>query len=466
MTARKALIMPSRSERMHVGMFFKNTGHHIAAWRHHGSQHDAGINIQHYAACAQASEKAGLDFLFFADSAAVREADIEPLSRSSQYTAYFEPTTLLSALAMVTKNIGLVATQTTSYNEPYNIARRFASLDHLSGGRAGWNVVTSGNHAEAYNFGLEEHYEHDERYKMAQEFVDVVKGLWDSWDDDAFIYDREGGRFFRPDSLHRLNHEGKYFRSRGPLNVPRAPQGYPVIFQAGISDAGKELAAATAEGVFSGELTMEGSQTHYSDIKNRMSRYGRSPDEMKIMPGLTAIVGRTRAEALDKERELAELIHPVVGREYIGTLVGLDLSDCDVDDNLPDRESKTRKTAGIALSVKALAERENLTIRGLYERLAGSHGKLTMRGSVNEVADEMQAWFENHACDGFIFQPLTMPGDLDDIITLLVPELQNRGLIRIGYDGTTLRDNLELNRPASSYAGQPADMRSLAKQGF
>ena len=456
----------SRSDRMHVGVFFKNTGHHIAAWRHPGSQPDAGINIRHYIECAQASERAGLDFLFFADSAAVREADIEPLSRSSQYTAYFEPTTLLASLAMMTKHIGLVATQTSSYNEPYNLARRMASLDHLSGGRAGWNCVTSGNHAEAYNFGRDEHYEHDERYRMAHEFVEVVKGLWDSWEDDAFVYDREGGRFFRPEGLHRLNHEGQYFRSRGPLNVPRPPQGRPVIFQAGISDAGKELAAATAEGVFSGELTLEGSQKHYADIKTRMGKYGRQPDELRVLPGLTAIVGRSRSEALYIERELAELIHPVVGREYIGTLLGIDLSDCDVDDHLPDRESKTRKTAGIAVSVKAMAERENLTIRQLYERLAGSHGKLTMRGSVTEVADEMQTWFEGHACDGFIFQPMTMPGDLNNIIELLIPELQNRGLIRTGYDGTTLRDNLELKRPASRYAGKPSDMRELAKQGF
>jgi len=462
--------MSGRTDRMHVGVFFKNTGHHIAAWRHPGAQPDAGINLQHYMHCAQVSEKAGLDFLFFADSAAVREADIEPLSRSSQYTAYFEPTTLLSALAVVTQRIGLVATQTTSYNEPYHVARRFASLDHLSAGRAGWNVVTSGNHAEAYNFGLEEHYEHDERYRRAHEFVEVVKGLWDSWDDDAFLYDRDGGRFFRPEALHRLNHAGDYFTVRGPLNVPRAPQGYPVIFQAGISDAGKELAAATAEGVFSGELTMDRSQAHYADIKNRMPRYGRRPEELLIMPGLTAIVGRTAAEARDKERELAELIHPVVGREYIGTLLGLDLSDCSVDDRVPDRISKTRATTGIAMSVKALAERENLTIRQLYQRLAGSHGKLTMRGSVSEVADEIQAWFGTRACDGFIFQPMTMPGDLEDICALLIPELQDRGLVRIGYEGATLREHLGLRRPPSRHASHDASKAAargdFAKRGF
>lgn len=444
--------MERRSGQMNLGVFFKNTGHHIAAWRHRGSQPDAGINLRHYIECAQASEAAGFDFLFFADSAATRDAALEPLSRSSQYTAYFEPTTLLSALAGATRHIGLVSTATTSYNEPYNIARRFASLDHLSAGRAGWNVVTSGNDSEAFNFGRDEHYEHDERYRRAAEFVEVVKGLWDSWDDDAFIYDRAEGRFFDPQKLHVLNHEGNYFKVRGPLNVPRPPQGYPVIFQAGISEAGRELAAATAEGVFSGELTLENSLTHYSDIKRRMAKFGRQPDELKILPGCTIFCGRTEAEARDREQELAELIHPVVGREYIGTLLGLDLSDCDVDDHLPDRESKTRAKAGIAISVRALAARENLTIRQLYQRLAGSHGKLTLRGTAVQIADTMQAWFDARACDGFIMQPATMPGDLNQTIELLIPELRHRGLLRETYPGSTLRDNLGLKRPASRYA--------------
>lgn len=441
-----------RNGLMNFGVFFKNTGHHIAAWRHPAAQMDAGINLRHYVQCAQASEAAGFDFLFFADSAAVREAALEPLSRSSQYTAYFEPTTLLAALSTATQNIGLVATATTSYNEPYNIARRFASLDHLSAGRAGWNVVTSGNDSEAYNFGREEHYEHDERYLRAAEFVEVVKGLWDTWDDDAFVYDRAEGRFFDPQKLHVLGHEGKYFKVRGPLNIPRPPQGNPVIFQAGISEPGRELAAATAEGVFSGELTIENSQRHYRDIKLRMDKYGRAPDELRILPGCTIFCGRTEAEARDREEELASLIHPVVGREYIGTLLGLDLSDCSIDDKLPDRESKTRAKAGIAMSVKAMAERENLTIRQLYQRLAGSHGKLTLRGTPVQIADTMQDWFDAHACDGFIMQPATMPGDLDETIALLIPELRHRGLVREGYAGSTLRENLGLKRPPSRYA--------------
>jgi alkanesulfonate monooxygenase len=443
---------------MHVGVFFKNTGHHIAAWRHPKTQMDAGINIQHYADCAQTCERAGFDFIFFADSAAVREAPLEVLSRSSQYTAYFEPLTLLSALAMVTRYIGLVATATTSYNEPYHVARKFASLDHISHGRAGWNVVTSGNHAEAWNFGRDEHYEHDFRYERAREFVEVVHGLWDSWDDDAFVYDRESGCFFDPAKLHRLNHEGRFFKVRGPLNIPRPPQGYPVIFQAGTSEVGRELAAATAEGVFTSELTLPGSLAHYQDVKGRMARYGRLPEHMKIMPGCTVICAPTQAEAKEKNDYLQSLIHPVVGLEYIAGLLGMDLSDCDPDGPLPDRPS-TKSKGGTYRSIMSVAKQEKLSIRQLYERLAGTHGKLALVGSVNQVADTMQQWFESRACDGFILQPSYMPGELDDIVEYLVPELKNRRLIRTEYAGRTLRDNLELPRPRSRYAGagqQPA----------
>jgi FMN-dependent oxidoreductase (nitrilotriacetate monooxygenase family) len=285
----------------------------------------------------------------------------------------------------------------------------------------------------------------------------VVQGLWDSWDDDAFLYDREQGRFFDPDRVHMLNHAGKYYKVRGPLNIPRPPQGYPVIFQAGISEAGRELAAATAEGVFSGELTVERSQAHYSDIKKRMSRYGRSPDHLKILPGCTVVCAPTEAEVKDKEDYLASLIHPSVGREYIATLTRMDLSDCAPDDPLPDRAAKS--ASGIGDSVRALASRENLTIRQLYERLAGSHGKLTLRGTPTRIADQMQEWFDNWACDGFILQPSVMPGDLDDVAELLVPELQHRGLTRVGYAGATLRDNLGLLRPPSRYI-QPTGVRA------
>ena len=446
----------ARAGKMHVGVFFNHTGHHIASWRHPKADADAAVSIEHYVKVAQTAERAGLDFCFFADSAAVRDAPMASLSRSAQYTAYFEPTTLQSALAMVTKHIGLVATATTSYNEPYNVARRYASLDWISKGRAGWNVVTSGNAAEAWNFGRDEHFEHHERYERAMEFIDVVKGLWDSWDDDAWIRNKESGEFFNAEKLHFLNHKGRFFNVRGPLNVPRPPQGHPVIFQAGTSHDGRELAAATAEGVFTGNLTLDIQREHYADVKGRMAKYGRTPDEMLILPGLTAIVGRTDAEAQEKHAYLQSLIHPTVGRDFLGMLLGdFDLSSYDVDGPLPDVPmDKVHTSQGQAANIYAIARGENLSIRQLWERLAGSRGKLTLVGSYLTLADTMQRWFEAYACDGFILQPSYLPGELDEIAELLIPELQTRGLIRVGYDGTTLRDNLGLTRPPSRYAGR------------
>lgn len=449
--------MPRRDGKMHVGVFFNHTGHHIASWRHPRAQADAAISIEHYVQITQTAERAGLDFIFFADSAAVREAREASLSRSAQYTAYFEPTTLLSALAMVTKHIGLVATATTSYNEPYNIARRYASLDWISKGRAGWNVVTSGNAAEAWNFGRDEHFEHAERYRRAHEFIDVVKGLWDSWDDDAFIRDKESGRFFDYAKLHRLDHKGAFFNVRGPLNVPRPPQGHPVIFQAGTSEDGRELAAATAEGVFTSELTVKGQKEHYDDVKRRMARYGRRPEELLILPGLTAIVGRTEAEAREKHAYLQSLIDPIVGRDFLGMLMGdFDLSGYDIDGPLPDAAMDKATSKGTAANIFRAAREDGLTIRQLWEKLAGSRGKLTLVGSTMQVADTMQEWFEAWACDGFILQPSYLPGELDEFAELLIPELQNRGLIRVGYEGSTLRENMGLARPPSRYGRKVA----------
>ena len=444
--------MPKKQ--MHVGVFFNHTGHHIASWRHPGAQADAAINLRHYIEMTQTAERAGFDFIFFADAVGVREAKPEVLKRSAQYTAYFEPITLLSALAAVTSHIGLVATATTSFCHPYHVARLFASLDHLSAGRAAWNVVTSGTDAEAYNFGLEEHYEHDARYDRAQEFVQIVKGLWDSWDDDAFPRNKESGMFLDPDKLHKLNHVGAHYKVRGPLNVPRPPQGHPVIFQAGTSEAGRELAAATAEGVFTSQLTLEGQREHFLDVKGRMARYGRRPEEMLILPGLTAVVGATDAEAQDKWNYLQSLIDPIQGREFLAMLLHVDLSNCGLDDQLPDLSHSRDAKSGSFINITTMAKREHLTIRQLYERLAGSRGKLTLIGSVTNVADTMQKWFEAEACDGFILQPSYLPGELDEICAHLVPELQNRGLIRSAYTGHTLRDNLGLRRPASRYQPQ------------
>ncbi len=444
----------ARAKRMHLGVFFNHTGHHIASWRHPKADADAGINIDHYVRLAQTAEAAGLDFLFFADSAATAERTRESLKRSAQYTAYFEPTTLLGALAMVTKRIGLVATATTSYNEPYNVARRFASLDHISKGRAAWNVVTSGNASEAPNFGRDEHYEHEDRYQRAHEFVKVVHGLWDSWDDDAFPRDKASGVFLDPDKMHHLNHQGEHFKVRGPLNVPRPIQGYPVIFQAGTSDAGRELAAETAEGVFTSNLTAETQKEHYDDVKGRMAKFGRTPDQMVILPGLTAVVAATRDEARAKWDHLQSLIHPQVGMDYLSMLLATDLAAMGLkpDDPFPQMEMHAKVASqGMFRNIMTTAARENLTVRQMWERLAGSRGKATMIGSIKDVADEMEHWFGLGACDGFILQPSYLPGELDDVCQTLVPELQRRGLLRVGYEGTTLREHMRLRRPRSRY---------------
>ena len=445
----------TRPARMHLGVFFNHTGHHIASWRHPKADADANINIDHYLTLAQTAEAAGLDFIFFADSAATAERRPESLRRSAQYTAYFEPTTLLAAMAVVTKRIGLVATATTSYNEPYNVARRFASLDHISKGRAGWNVVTSGNAAEAYNFGREEHFEHDSRYDRAHEFVAVVHGLWDSWDDDAFPRDKASGVYLEPDRMHHLNHKGQHFKVRGPLNIPRPPQGYPVIFQAGTSEAGRELAAETAEGVFTSNLTAETQKEHYDDVKARMAKYGRTPDQMNILPGLTAVVAPTREDAREKWDYLQSLIHPQVGFDFLSMLLATNLSQMGLkpEDPFPLLEMHAKVTSqGMFKNIMDTAAREKLTVRQMWERLAGSRGKATMIGSVKDVADEMEHWFKLGACDGFILQPGYLPGELDDVCRMLVPELQRRGVLRVGYEGVTLRDHMGLRRPASRYA--------------
>jgi alkanesulfonate monooxygenase len=411
------------------------------------------VNIDHYVSLVRSAEQAKFDLIFFADSAAVRDDAMKAVSRAAQYTAYFEPTTLLASLAMVTQHIGLVATATTSYNEPYNIARRYASLDHISHGRAGWNVVTSGNAAEAYNFGRDEHYNHAARYDRAREFVHVVKGLWDSWDDDAFVRDRESGLYFDPAKLHYLRHSGKHFTVRGPLNVPRPVQGYPVIFQAGTSEDGRELAAETAEAVFTAELTLEGSKAYYQDVKTRMAKYGRRPDQLKVMPGVNPVVAATDGEARDKHEFLQSLIHPDVGLEYLSLLLGgVDLSPFPIDGPLPDLPETDSSKSGIYRNVVSLARREDLSIRQLYLRLAGARGKRTIIGSASYVADQFQEWFDNDAADGFVIQPSYLPGALDEFTQLVIPMLQDRGIFRTQYEGVTLRENLGLDRPPSRYA--------------
>ncbi len=376
--------------------------------------------------------------------------------------AYFEPTALLSAIAALTEHIGLVATLTTSYNEPYNVARRVASLDHISNGRAGWNVVTSSNVSEAFNFGRDQHIAHAERYERALEFVDVVKGLWDSWDDDAFVRDRATSRYFDPAKLHYLDHRGKHFRVRGPLNCARPPQGHPVLAQAGASETGKNFAAATAEIVFTPAQNLREAQSFYQDLKGRMPKFGRQPDELKIMPGLNPVVGRTEAEARDKHDYLQSLIHPDVGRELLSwDLGGIDLSDVPVDQELPyERIKGTLGSTSTLDRIVEMAKAEKMTVRDLYRRYGGARGQQTLVGDPKMIADHMEDWFLNHGVDGFLIQPSVSPAGFRDFVELVVPELQRRGVFRTEYEGRSLRENLGLARPASRYAravSQPSD---------
>ncbi|MBX9843414.1 MAG: LLM class flavin-dependent oxidoreductase [Xanthobacteraceae bacterium] len=437
--------------KMRLAAYFNPTGHHVASWRHPRAQVDAPVNIDHYVEIARTAERAKFDMVFLADGSATREADMEALSRSVQFVAHFEPVTLLSALAMATSRIGLVGTYSTTYHEPYNTARKFASLDHISKGRAGWNCVTSNQIAEAFNFGRTGVDNHQVRYGRAQEFIEVCKGLWDSWDDDAFIHDAQSGLYFKPESMHTLNHKGTTYNVRGPLNVPRPPQGYPVIVQAGASDEGREVAAQHAEAIFSPHLTVAAAKAYYDDVKGRMGRYGRDPDHLKILPGLSVVVGESDAKAQEDFEYLQSLIHPMVGREILATMLGIDLSAYDLDQPLPDPLPVGQGSKGHYDSIVAQARRENLTIRQLGARVAGARGKNTIHGSPKKVADYMEEWFTANACDGFCVMPPYIPGAHDDFCNLVIPELQKRGLFRKEYEGTTLREHLGLPRPPSRY---------------
>jgi len=446
---RVEIVMPGK---MRLAAYFNPTGHHVASWRHPRAQIDAHVNIRHYVEIAQAAERAKFDMIFLADSVATREAHMEALSRSVQFVAHFEPLTLLSALAMVTERIGLVATASTTYNEPFHIARKFASLDYISGGRAGWNVVTSVQPAEARNFGRKGIDPHAVRYERAAEVVRIVTGLWDSWDDDAFVRDTESGLFFDPDKLHVLDYRGKYYSVLGPLNVPRPVQGWPVIVQAGASDEGKETAAEFGEAIFSPHLTRDSAKAYYDDVKARMRQYGRDPDHLKILPGLSVIVAQTDEEARKDHEYLQSLIHPIVGREILSTMLGgIDLSPYPLDGPLPELPPSETGSRGHYDSLVAKARKENLTIRQLGAWSAGARGKNAIHGSVSTVCDYMEEWFVKGACDGFCVMPPYIPGAHDDFCNLVVPELQRRGLFREEYEGTTLRENLGLPRPESRH---------------
>ena len=447
--------MPDRGQ-MNLAAYYNPTGHHVASWRHPKAQADANENFEHYVEIAQTAERAKFDLLFLADSNSVRPAHIDALCRSVQFIAHFEPLTLLSALAAVTSHIGLVGTASSSWNEPYHIARKFASLDHLSSGRAGWNVVTSGNDSDAQNFSGERAYDHADRYERAHEVVDIVKGLWDSWDDDAFIRDNESGLYFIPEKMHELNYQSERYSIRGPLNISRPPQGHPVIIQAGASDAGKELAGRTAEAIFSPHLTKEAAKEYYDDVKSRMIKHRRDPEHCRILPGISIFVKPTETEAREDFEYLQSLIHPIVAREILGTMLGVDLSGYDIDKPLPaDLPEHWGGNKGHYEELTKNGREENLTIKELGAHVAGARGKNVFVGDPVQVADYMEDWFLGRACDGFTIMPPYLPGCLNDFVDLVLPELRKRGLFRTEYTGKTLRENLGLSRPKSRYDINP-----------
>jgi N-acetyl-S-(2-succino)cysteine monooxygenase len=428
------------------------SGGHPASWLHPKANAEGSTDIDHYRALAQTAERGLFDLFFIADTPAARTDNLHAWSRFPMFMNVLEPVTLLTALAGATTHIGLGGTVSTSFSEPYNVARQFASLDHISHGRAAWNVVTSANDYAARNFGHATLPPHGLRYEKASEFVDVVNELWDSWEDDAFVHDRKSGLFFDPARQHPVHHEGKFFKVDGALNIARSPQGKPVIIQAGASDTGLELAARTAEIVFASASNPQDAKRGYDELKGRMAKYGRHPDQMKILAGLPVVIGSTQQEAEDKYQALQEMIHPDVGRFRLGTDLEADLSDLPLDEPIP--ESRLPKSANMHKAffdgIMKIIREENPTLRQLYLRY--ERGRKTIKGTPKHIADVMEEWITMGATDGFMMQFSTLPDGLDDFVTHVVPELQRRGMFRTRYSGRTLRDHLGLVRPANAHA--------------
>jgi alkanesulfonate monooxygenase len=438
----------SGTKRLRLGAFMRPVSIHTGAWRYPGAIPDANFNFPAIRSFIQKLEAARFDAFFMADHLAVLNMPVNALKRSHTVTS-FEPFTLLSALASVTEHIGLMATASTTYDEPYPVARRFASLDHLSGGRAGWNIVTTANPDAALNFGLDEDVDHDERYRRAREFYDVVTGLWDSFADDAFVRDVEKGIYFDPSRMHVLNHKGPHLSVRGPLNIARPVQGWPVIIQAGASEAGRQLAAKTAEVVFAAGGSLEAAKAFYADVKGRMRKLGRDPDGMKILPGAFVVVGDSLEEAKAKRAHLDSLVHYDSGIASLNGMLGYDVSGFDPDGPLPEIP-ETNASQSARERVIALAQRDGLTIRQLASR-AGSYGGAAFMGTPQSIADEMEQWLYEEGSDGFNVMFPYLPDGLDDFVDKVVPELQRRGIFRTEYEGKTLRENLGLPRPDNRF---------------
>ena len=434
-------------------------GSHVGEWRHPSAWDKPASNLENAVRLARIAEGGKFDLLFLADGNGVRNLDKPDLfaaTSPSDRPAVFEPVTLLSALAMVTRRIGLVATTTTTYDEPFSVARRFASLDHISKGRAGWNLVTTSNPGDALNFSHDAHAARDDRYARAGEFAQIVKGLWDSWADDAFPQDKTSGRYLDPSRVHALNHMGAHFSVAGPLNAPRPVQGHPVIFSAGQSETGKELSAATADCVFAIEGSIDRAQRLYADLKERLPRYGRTSESLKVLSGVTIFVGETEAEADALFQELENLVPPAVGLEYLSKMVGTSLAAYPLDGSMPKLDSEHVGPTGIGKAIIAMAAAEALTVRQTYKRILPQMAGNLFKGSPKRIADIMEEWYRGKACDGFMIAAPVVPTGLERFIRLVVPELQRRGLFRTEYEGRTLRENLGLARPANRFFPHPA----------
>jgi len=443
--------MSKAGRQLTLNLFIYPGGHHEAAWRYEESEPERVLDIRYYQELARKAEAAKFDAVFLADGPSLAE-NVRYSSR-----VRLEPVTWLTAIAAATEKIGLIGTASTTYNEPYNLARLFASLDHISGGRAGWNIVTTSDAGAAHNFGLPEHPPHGERYEKAREFLDVVTRLWDSWEDDALVADPRSGVFADADKVHRIDHVGKHYRVRGPLNVSRSPQGRPVYVQAGSSEDGRSFAAQFAEAIFTAHQTLASAQEFYADIKTRAVALGRRPDHLRVLPGISPFLGSTEAEAKRLEEEIDELIQPAASLDQLKRMIGVDLSGYDLDGPVPRHIIDTNGPKGLASRfqlVVDIVDRENPTIRQLIRRLAGARGHRVVVGTPEHVANEIQSWFEQGAADGFNVMPPWLTGGFDAFVSEVVPILRKRGLFRQEYSGTTLRDHLGLPRPDSVFAAE------------
>ena len=443
-----------------LGAFLSTPGNHLAGWRHPRAITTVDMDFKEYARIARVAEAARFDTIFFQDTAAV--AGSQALARGDfsrarlSRTVKLEPTALLSALAAITERIGLVATMTTTYNEPYNVARRFASLDHLSGGRAGWNLVTSQIEDEAQNFGFDAHLDHAARYARASEFYDVVVGLWDSWEEGGLIRDKASGVYMDRERVHFLDHVGEHFRVRGPLNVTRTPQGRPVVAQAGSSEAGRELAARTADVVFTAQTQLGEAQAFYADVKGRMGTYGRVPDDLKIMPGITPVIGATAAEAQERYEELQALLPDDVALQSLSHISGgLDLRQFPLDGPLPELPPSNAAKARQDLVVRTARER-GMTLREIARHTAAGTGHRVLVGTADYIADELEGWLRADAADGFNVICNWYHEPFEMFAQQVIPELQRRGVFRREYEGRTLRANLGLRVPENRYTAARA----------